>query len=105
LGDGTFAPLRRASDNPIAIACFLLLTFFLERPDLSVPCFRSCIARLTLLDALGPYLRFETFLAIADSPLSPTTEALMAIFLRSQSAPFPDEQIACALLEGLGEVA
>jgi hypothetical protein len=69
LGDGTLAPLLRASDTPIAIACFLLLTFFPERPDVSVPCFRSCIARLTLLDAVGPYFRFETFPAIADPPL------------------------------------
>ena len=67
--DGTLAPLLRASDRPIAIACFLLLTFFPERPDLSVPCFCLCIARLTLLDAVGPYFRFETFLAIADTPL------------------------------------
>ncbi|MBV8771079.1 MAG: hypothetical protein JO166_01945 [Deltaproteobacteria bacterium] len=28
---GTFAPFRRASDNPIAMACFALLTL---RPDL-----------------------------------------------------------------------
>ena len=52
---GTLPPLRRASDRPIAIACFRLFTFLPERPDLRVPCFRLCIARLTLLDALGPY--------------------------------------------------
>jgi len=65
LRDGTFATFRRASDRPIAIACFLLLTFLPERPDFSVPCFLSCIARLTLLDALGPYFRLEAFLPIA----------------------------------------
>src|SRR6476660_836174 len=52
---GTFAPARRASLSPIAIACLRLVTFLPERPDLSVPCFRSCIARLTLLCAFFPY--------------------------------------------------
>jgi hypothetical protein len=53
---GTFAPLLRASDNPIAIACFLLVTFLPERPLLSVPLLRSCIARSTFSDAFLPYL-------------------------------------------------
>ena len=34
---GTFAPARRASDRPMAIACFLLLTFLPDLPLLSVP--------------------------------------------------------------------
>lgn len=46
---GTFAPARRASLKPIAIACLRLFTFLPERPDLSVPRLRSCTARLTLL--------------------------------------------------------
>jgi hypothetical protein len=46
---GTFAPALRASDKPIAIACLRLVTRLPERPLLSVPCFRSCIARFTLL--------------------------------------------------------
>jgi hypothetical protein len=33
---GTFPPLRRASDKPIAIACFRLFTFRPDRPLLSV---------------------------------------------------------------------
>jgi hypothetical protein len=45
---GTFAPLRRASDNPIAIACFRLVTFFLLRPLRSVPFLRRCIALFTV---------------------------------------------------------
>lgn len=40
---GTFAPSCLALDNPIAIACFGLVTFFPLRPDLSVPRFSSCI--------------------------------------------------------------
>jgi hypothetical protein len=54
---GTFAPERRACESPMAIACFLLLTFLPERPLFSVPRLRSCIARLTLLWAFRPYLR------------------------------------------------
>jgi hypothetical protein len=48
LRDGTLPPSRRASERPIAIACFLLVTFLPEPPLFSVPCFRSCIARSTL---------------------------------------------------------
>jgi hypothetical protein len=58
---GTLAPSRRASDSPIAIACFLLVTFFPERPLLSVPRLRSCIARLTF------ELAFRLYLAICSS--------------------------------------
>src|SRR5580765_8223800 len=53
---GTLAPAFRASDSPIAIACFLLVTFFPERPLFRVPSFRSCIAFSTLSDAFLPYL-------------------------------------------------
>lgn len=56
---GTFAPDRRASDNPIAIACFRLLTVLPERPLFSVPLFRSCIAFLTFWDAFLPYLAMK----------------------------------------------
>jgi hypothetical protein len=48
---GTFAPERRASDSPMAIACLRLVTFFPDRPLLSLPRFRSCIALSTFLDA------------------------------------------------------
>jgi hypothetical protein len=54
--DGTFPPERRASDKPIAMACFLLVTFFPDRPLLSVPRFRSSIAFLTFSPAFFPYL-------------------------------------------------
>jgi hypothetical protein len=53
---GTFPPARRASDKPMATACFRLVTFFPDRPLLSVPFLRSCIARLTFCDAFFPYL-------------------------------------------------
>jgi hypothetical protein len=40
---GTFAPERRAFESPIAIACFRLFTLRRERPERSVPRFRSRI--------------------------------------------------------------
>ncbi|HVH86032.1 MAG TPA: hypothetical protein VM912_04855 [Terriglobales bacterium] len=56
---GTFFPARRASDNPIAIACLRLFTFFPLRPIFSRPRLNSCISRSTFLPALGLYLRRE----------------------------------------------
>jgi len=53
---GTFAPARRASDRPIAIACFRLVTFFFDLPLFKVPLFRSSIAFLTYACAVFPYL-------------------------------------------------
>jgi hypothetical protein len=53
---GTFAPERRASFRPIAIACLRLRTRLPERPLRNVPRFRSLIARFTFLDAFFPYL-------------------------------------------------
>jgi hypothetical protein len=53
--DGTFPPERRASERPMAIACFRLVTFFPDRPLFSVPCLRSFIARSTFSDAFLPY--------------------------------------------------
>lgn len=60
--EGTFFPLRRASDKPIAIACLRLFTVFPLRPDFSFPRLNSCISRFTSLPALGLYLRREDFL-------------------------------------------
>src|SRR5882762_1486949 len=52
---GTFPPSLLASDKPIAIACLRLVTFFPDRPLLSSPCFRSCIALCTFSCAFSPY--------------------------------------------------
>jgi hypothetical protein len=60
---GTFPPARRASDNPIAMACFRLVTFFPERPLRRVPLLRSRIARLTFCAAFRPYLAIRILLA------------------------------------------
>ena len=51
---GTFAPERRASDRPIAIACFGFVTF-LPEPLFSLPRFISCIVAPTFFDAFSPY--------------------------------------------------
>jgi hypothetical protein len=59
---GTLAPERRASDNPMAIACFRLLTFFPDRPLLSVPFLRSCMALFTFWDAFFPYFAIVNLL-------------------------------------------
>ena len=59
---GTFPPARRASDSPIAIACFRLVTFFPERPLLNVPLLRSRIALLTFWEAFLPYLAINPLL-------------------------------------------
>ena len=53
---GTLPPSSRASARPIAIACFLLVTFLPERPLFSVPRFRSRMACSTFSPAFFPYL-------------------------------------------------
>jgi len=57
---GTFPPALRASDKPMAIACFLLVTFLPDLPLFSVPRLRSCIAFSTLSCAFLPYLAILT---------------------------------------------
>src|SRR5688500_14072700 len=52
---GTLAPLRRALDSPIAMACLRLFTFLPDRPLFSFPRFRSRIAVFTSADAFFPY--------------------------------------------------
>ncbi len=59
--DGTLSPSRRASEIPMAMACFLFFT--LRRPpDFNSPCLNSCITLPILLLALRPYLRREELL-------------------------------------------
>jgi hypothetical protein len=60
---GTFLPSRRASDNPIAIACFRLLTFVPDLPLRSVPRFISCIAFFTFRPLALLYLLAITHLS------------------------------------------
>ena len=59
---GTLPPARLASDNPMAIACFRLVTFLPNRPLFSAPSFRSCMALSTFSDAFLPYLATSVLL-------------------------------------------
>jgi hypothetical protein len=52
---GTFAPSRRASDSPMAMACFGFVTFLPLRPLFSFPRFISCISSRTFSPARGLY--------------------------------------------------
>src|ERR1017187_6246116 len=54
-------PAFLALERPMAMACFLLVTF-LPLPDLSVPFFISFISVSTLLPAAGEYFRVDDFL-------------------------------------------
>ena len=71
---GTFAPFFRASERPMAIACFRLFTVppLPPGPLLSVPFFRRRIALPTLLLAARPYFRLPDlppdFFLVAISP-------------------------------------
>src|SRR5438045_7399382 len=58
---GTFAPLLRASESPIAIACFRLFTVFPLRPLFSLPRFFSCMALLTFFLAPLEYFVLTKF--------------------------------------------
>lgn len=57
---GTFLPAFRALERPMAIACFLLFTVLPDRPLLSLPLLRSCMAVPTSFDALFEYFRRTT---------------------------------------------
>ncbi len=57
-GGGTFPPARLASDSPIAIACFGLVTFLPPLPERSFPCFIAFISRSTDFVALALYFFF-----------------------------------------------
>jgi len=56
---GTLPSARRASDRPIAMACFLLVTFLPERPLLNVPRLRSRITFRTFFCAVLPYFAIK----------------------------------------------
>jgi len=76
---GTFFPLRRASDKPIAMACLRFVTFFPLRPDFSRPRLNSCISRFTSLPALGLYLRREPDLRDEDDLLREVERCFVAM--------------------------
>jgi len=54
---GTLLPSARASERPMAIACFVLTMVLPERPDVSAPRFRLRIAASTFALAASLYFR------------------------------------------------
>ena len=77
---GTFPPALRASESPIAIACFLLVTFLPDPPLFSVPRLRSCIAFSTFSDAFAPYL--ATIFLLIYSQESRQAKIVLAAYFR-----------------------
>src|SRR6476620_2238647 len=71
---GTFLPFLRASESPMAIACFLLFTVppLPPLPRLSEPFLRRCMALFTSLPALREYL------AIVSSCLQRTPDTVFS---------------------------
>ena len=58
------APFFRASDKPIATACFGLVTFC-PLPERSFPCFMAFISRSTDAEAAAPYFFFALLFFLA----------------------------------------
>ena len=73
---GTFFPALRAFDSPMAMACFLLLTF-LPLPLFSLPFFIAFISVSTLLPAALLYFRVLFLL-----------DFLVAFLVAIESSPF-----------------
>lgn len=95
---GTLAPFFRASDRPIAIACFRLFTVppFPPGPELSVPFFSLRIALATVLPAAFPYLRPPDFrCAMFDLPkgLEDLTVPEVGIIDPSPHLEFREEKV------------
>ena len=91
---GTLAPERRASDKPMAIACFGFVTFLPLRPLFSLPRLNSCISRSTLFCAFGPYFRprLEDFF---DDELWDRLEPLLCRELDDELDLLRDELFLC----------
>jgi hypothetical protein len=96
---GMSAPERRASLNPIAIACLGFFTFFLP-PDFSSPCLYSCITFSILLRTVrfdfGPepdevrFLELDFFLV--GTPKTPPN------YLETKTIRFVSRECAVRLL-------
>lgn len=95
---GTFAPFLRASDKPMAIACFLLFTTppLPPFPDRKVPCFLRCIALLTVLLAARPYLAIisssqRTSSPITIAPVNLPRDKRLSVNLATKTCTLTDE--------------
>ena len=60
----TFLPALRALESPIAIACFLLVTFLPLFPLRNLPSFLAFISVSTFFPADFEYLRVDAFFAV-----------------------------------------
>ena len=63
-GGGTFLPAFLASESPMAMACFGLVTRLPLRPLLSFPSFIAFISLSTLSPAAGEYFLVDFFAAV-----------------------------------------
>jgi hypothetical protein len=88
------APFFRASESPIAIACFLLLTFLPDLPLFSVPAFRFFMARPTFFAAPLEYFRVFAFLAITTDPLLVAAVSKLELDVRPKVHFFDEIQIS-----------
>jgi hypothetical protein len=77
---GTFAPFFRASDKPIAIACFGFVTFLPLRPLFNLPRFISRISVSTCLPAEGLYFRVDFFALFFAGDFEPPFDVFAAFF-------------------------
>src|SRR5262249_32172057 len=91
---GTFAPFFRASESPMAMACFRLLTVRPLLPLFSVPRFRRRIADATVFCADLPYLRevLRPLLAMSTSRVAgdgaPNVHPYLEEWSRFHAEPF-----------------
>ena len=81
---GTFFPLRRASERPMAMACLRLFTFLPLLPLLSVPRLRLRIARSTSFEAPREYFRAMVLLGPDPSWVEPRSAARATASRREQ---------------------
>lgn len=70
-------PAFLASESPMAIACFRLVTRLPLRPILSSPCFIAFISLSTLFPAAGEYFRVDFFAAVGMPILPHATQMVL----------------------------
>jgi hypothetical protein len=87
---GTLAPAFRASDRPIAIACFRLLTVVPDLPLFKVPRFILCIARSTFFSAAFFFVAITRYLVDVFQTNSHSRPINCEVIVRaSKATPLP----------------
>src|SRR5262245_49429678 len=87
---GTFAPLSRASDRPMAMACLRLFTVRPLRPLFSVPRLRRRIADSTVFCAFLPYFR-----GMDSPPRAPRSDSRAGVALPVDLVVSLRQQVPC----------